>query len=79
MIALSPGAQAAQEPFCRPPARETRMQVYQRIRGEFGFRADEAYIRSLIRRGFVLTCGQTLESTTTHTTVELSRPLGDRR
>ncbi len=31
------------------------MEVYQQIRGEFGFRDDEAYIRSLIRRGLVLT------------------------
>lgn len=54
-IALSPQAGAAQEPFCRPPPRETRMQLYQQVRGEFGFRTDAAYIRSLIRRGLVLT------------------------
>ena len=52
-IALSPGAQAAQEPFCRPQPerRETRMEAYQRIRGRYGFRTDRAYIRRLIRRG----------------------------
>src|SRR5829696_5021208 len=55
VIALSPGVQAAPVPFCHPPPRVTRMQVYQQIRGEFGFRTDEAYIRSLIRRGLVLT------------------------
>jgi hypothetical protein len=54
-IALSPGAQAAQEPFCRPAPRETRMQAYQRIRGRHGFRTDEPYIRSLIRRSLVFT------------------------
>jgi hypothetical protein len=53
VIALSPGAQAAQEPFCRPQPepRETRMEAYQRVRGRYGFRTHRAYIRRLIRRG----------------------------
>jgi hypothetical protein len=56
-IALSPGADIAQEPFCRPRPQptETRMQAYQRIRGRYGFRIDRGYIRSLIRRDLVFT------------------------
>jgi hypothetical protein len=50
VIALAPSGQAA-EPFCRPPHQETRMEAYQRIRRRYGFRADVAYIRKLIRRG----------------------------
>ena len=54
VIALSPGAQAAQEPFCRPAPPEpprTRIQEYQEIRELYGLRTDPAYIRKLIRRG----------------------------
>lgn len=51
-IALTPGAQA-QEPFCRPRPvhRTTRIEAYQEVRRRYGFRADAAYVRRLIRRG----------------------------
>ena len=54
-IALSPGAQAQgpQEPLCRVQRvhRSTIVEDYQAIRRAYGFRADEPYVRRLIRRG----------------------------
>lgn len=54
VIALSPGAQAAQEPMCRPAPRRQRpakVEIYQQIRESHGFRHDRAYVRRLMRRG----------------------------
>ena len=54
VIALAPGAQAAQEPMCRPrPERPqpTRVEIYRQIREAHGFRHDRAYVRRLMRRG----------------------------
>jgi hypothetical protein len=58
-LALALPAAAAGEPICHgqfaPPTRAEReqaqIQEYMRQRAEFGFRADEAYVRELIRRG----------------------------
>jgi hypothetical protein len=45
VLALSPGAQAAQEPMCRPlpeRPRPTKVEIYQQIREAHGFRQDPA-------------------------------------
>ncbi|HKG62563.1 MAG TPA: hypothetical protein VKB28_00735 [Solirubrobacteraceae bacterium] len=54
VLALSPGAQAAQEPMCRPlpeRPRPTKVEIYQQIREAHGFRHDRAYVRRLMKRG----------------------------
>ena len=54
VIALAPGAHAAQEPMCRviPERPEpTTIEIYQQIREGHGFRHDRAYVRRLMRRG----------------------------
>jgi hypothetical protein len=55
----APAAAASDEPICHgqyaPPTaaeqEQAAIQEYMRLRAELGFRADEAYVRELIRRG----------------------------
>jgi hypothetical protein len=59
LLAFAAPAAAADEPICHgqfaplTPAEQEQAEIedYMRQRAEFGFRADEAYVRELIRRG----------------------------